>query len=514
MKKNNLKIMQSILCFCLLVCLPGSVWSRSNDEVRVALAYDPATINMLELKTAIDLPPMVHIHESLLTVNAKTGKYTTDFSLSESMELLPSGKDIRFRLRKNAIFHTGDPVTAHDVKFTYEQCVHPRNTNLLASSLEEIEEIEVVDDHTVIFHLYEPYAPWKELLWVGIVSKKYHAKVGRAKFRSHPVGSGVFKFVERKIGRYVKLERFDKHPTFKPQFKKLTFMTIPDELTRVSMLETGELDLVSDINPIQVRTLKRRKHIVIKREADVPSFYGIAVRADNYPIWKDTYLAKAFQYAINRQEIVDRVYLKEGYPLYMFASRVEIGFDPGITYDFNPQKAKQLVAKSSYKPGTPLTLSYTNTFPNAAIVATIVQRYLKNIGVTVRLRQLEAGVQATYSRNKDPREGHMVLYSLAGQRDPNLRFQLTIHSKSMYSAWTTRPSQKKMDHLIEAQAKEINEAKRLKLLSGIHQIMIDEPAGTYLFGLNQIYAHSDRIEYNWVPGQALVFHLQNIKIVK
>jgi peptide/nickel transport system substrate-binding protein len=514
MKKLNFKISRSLLLFLLMISLSANAWSRTKDEVRVALAYDPTTINILELKTGIDLPPIMHIHESLLSVDAKTGEYTTDLTLSESMELLPNGRDIRFKLRKNAIFHTGDPLTAHDVKFTYDQCVNPRNANLLSSALEEIEEIEIVDDHTVIFHLYEPYAAWKELFWVGIASKKYFEKVGKEKFRSHPVGSGVFKFVERKIGEFIRLERFDKHPVFRPQYKKLTFVTVPDELTRVSMLDIGDLDLISDINPVHLRTLKKNEGIIIKRESEVPSLFGLAMRVDNYPIWKDMYLARAFQHAINRKEIVDRVFLKEGYPLHMSASKIEIGYDPSFQHDFDPEKAKRLVAKSSYKEGTPITLTYTNATPNANIVAAIIQRYLKNIGVTIRLQKLESSVQATYSRNKDPREGHMVLYSLAGGRDPNMRIQLTMHSKSMYAAWTARPCQKELDRLIGAQSKEVNESKRLTILKRIHKYIIDEPSGVPLFGLNMIYAHSDRITYDWVPGQPLVFHLQNIKVLK
>jgi len=513
MKKQNKKIVLSVLFLCLMALISGISSARPKDEVRVALAYDPTTINMLEIKTGVDLPPILHMHESLLTVNAKTGEYTTDLSLTKSMALLPSGKDIRFRIRKNAVFHNGEPLTAHDIKFTYEQCVNPRNANLLSSSLEEIDEIEVVDDYTVIFHLYERYAAWKGLFWIGITSKNYFEKVGRAKFRSHPIGSGVFKFGERKIGEYITLERVD-HPLVKPEFKTLKFVIVPDEVSRVALMKVGDLDLITNINPIHLRSLNKRKNVIIKREGKVPSLIGIAMRTDNYPVWKDMNLVRAFNYAIDRQVIVDRVFLKEAYPLYMSASKAEIGYDPAISFDFNPAKAKKLVAKSSYKPGTPLILTYTNTVPNSGIIAAIVQRYMKNVGVTVRLQQLESGVQATYSRNKDPREGHMVLYSMPGMRDPNMRLQLTIHSKSMYAAWTNRPSQKEIDRLVTAQSREIDPIKRLGLLKQLHAILIAQPSGVSLFGLNQIYAHSDRIEYNWVPGQALPYHLQYIKMVR
>jgi peptide/nickel transport system substrate-binding protein len=514
MRKINPMMAKLLAIIFFLVCLPVAALSRVKDDIRIALPYEPATVNMLELKTAIDLVPILNMHEALLTVDPKTGDYTTKNSLSTSVKLLPNGKDILFKLRKNAVFHTGVPVTAHDVRFTFEQCTHPENVNLMASLLDEIDEIEVVDDHTIIFHLYDPYAAWKELFWVGIASRKYYEKVGKKKLRTHPVGSGVYQFESRRIGSSITLKRFDKHPTFKPDVKRITFLVVPDEITRVSMLKIGELDLVSDINPLHLRMLKGQKGVVIKRESKVPSLFGIAMRVNNYPVWKDMYMARAMQYAINRQELIDRVFLKEGYPLYMSANVVEAGYDPSIKYEFNPAKAKQLLAKSAYKPGTPIILTYTNIVPNAGIVASVIQRYLKNIGMTVRLQQLELGTQATYSRNKDPREGHMVLYSWAGGRDPNMRLQLTVHSKGAYIAWSGRPSQKKMDKLVEDQAREVNVTKRKKLLKEIHKILQKETSGISLLGLNQIYGHQDHISYNWTPGQSMLFNLQTIKIVK
>ena len=134
----------------------------------------------------------------------------------------------------------------------------------------------------------------------------------------------------------------------------------------------------------------------------------------------------AFTYAINRQEIVDKIFLGEGYPMYMFASRSELGYDPSIVYEFNPDRARELVKKSSYKPGTPIILTYTSAIPNAGLVAATIQNYMKDVGVTIKLQKLEAGLQATYARNRDPREGHMSMYAWAGGRDPSTRLLLTL----------------------------------------------------------------------------------------
>ena len=519
---NKKLLCLSIICLLSLFFAfqPITAAAGPTGTVKVGLMYDPSTLNMLELRTGVELPVILHLHEALQATDAFTGERTFENSLTEEATVLENGKDIRFKLSKGHFFHTGDPVTAHDVKFTYEQCVNPKNANLMAGPLDEIEKIEVLDDYNLIFRFYEPYAAWRELLWIGITSKKYFDKVGMEGFRKHPVGSGPFRFVSRNIGENVILEAYDKYrwrekgKERKVEFKTLEFITVPDEISRMAMLETGELDLISDILPHQAKRLEKNKNIIVKRESTAPSMYGLSSKPDNYPIFKEADFALAFSYAINRQELVDKIFLGEGYPMYMFASRSELGYDPEIKYEFNPDKARELVKKSSYKPGTPITLTYTSAVPNAALVAAAIQNYMQNVGVTITLQQLEAGVQATYSRTRDKKEGHLTLYAWAGGRDPSTRLILTMPKTSIYNAWATRKKQDQMDKLVMAQARETNQEKRLALLKEIHQLLREEPSGPILFGLNQIYAMRDRIDYSWLPNEAFLFYLNRIKIVK
>lgn len=532
-KKAFIAVLASVWIVCF-VLFPSGVSAGPEDEVRVALEYDPTTLNILEMKTGIDLPAILHMYESLQTTDPDTGERMFENSLTESATVLKNGKDIQIKMSKGHTFHTGDPVTANDVKWTYEQCMNPENANLMAGPISEIEEIEVIDDSNFILRFYDPYAAWRELFWIGICSKNYYDKVGKETFRKHPVGSGPFRFVKRNIGSDITLEA-DKNYTWnervkykdkktgkmrikwvptKVDFKTLKFMIVGDEITRISLLETGELDLICHILPHNVRRLSENKHIKIKRDSTAASLYALSSKPDNYPIFKEPNFALAFNYGINRQEIVDKIFLGEGYPLYMFASRSELGYDPSITYKFDPDKARKLVQQSSYKPGTPIILSYTSAVPNSQLVAATIQDYMKNVGVTLKLQQLEAGTQATYSRNKDPREGHLTLYAWAGGRDPSTRLILTLPSTSIYNAWKTRKKQKELDELTFAQARETNKEKRLAILKKIHQILREEPGGPVLFGLNEIYAMTDRIDYKWLPMEAFLFNLQRIKVLK
>jgi peptide/nickel transport system substrate-binding protein len=521
-RKHYLVRVSAILLFSILF-IATNVYAELKGTVNVALASDPGTVNMLQIKQGVDIPATLHMHQALIVSTPDTGEYTFTGSLTKSAEVLENGKDIKFIMNKGNFFHTGDPVTAHDVKFTYEQCANPINANLMAGPLDEIEDIEILDDYSFIFHFYEPYAAWRRLLWIGIASKNYYEKVGRAEFAKHPVGSGPFRFVSRKIGESITLEANEnfrwieevdgKAVERKVEFKTLKFLIIPDEFSRLAMLETGGVDLVSDILPHHAKRLEKNKKIIVKREESAPSLFAIASKPNNYPIFKDLKFSEAFQYAINRQEIVDKIYLGEGYPMYMYASKSELGYNPDIFYEFNPDKARRLIKQSSYK-GQPIILTYTSLVPNCSLVAATVQNYMKNVGVNIKLQKLEPGIQATYTRTRDPKEGHMTLYSWAGGKDPNIRLMLTMPSDSPYAAWPNKPSKDLVDNLLAKQSHETDKDKRLAILNELHKILDKERANTSLFGLNQIYAMTSRIEYQWLPKEAFLFNLNSIKIVE
>lgn len=500
---------------CILAVLCSSVYAARKDTVRVALRYDPGTINILELKQGSDITVALAVNEGLMGVDAKTGKRTP--LLIESYQVLPNKKDIKMVLKKGICFSTGDSLTATDVQWTYKQVANPKNANIMAGPVDDIESVEVVDDRTLIFHFFEPYAPWQELMWIGICSKKYYDRVGPDQFRKHPAGTGVFKFVSRKIGESVLMEvnrnYWDKKKAL-PNFRYLEFVTVPDDQTRQAMLETGELDIVNDLLPHQLKRLQANKRVKVKRCTNVPSMIGLGGRVYGDPIMKDRNFTHAVSHAINRQEIVDKIFLGEGYPLYLFASRSELGYDPKFKMEFNPKLAKEYLRKSTYKAGHPIMVTYSSGVPNSALVAAALQQYMKAIGVNAQIRQLEAGTEATYTRNRDPKIGAYVLYSWAGGRDPSTRLMLTLKSTSPYASYINRPRQKELNEAVDAQAGELDVKKRLKLLRKIHDLILEDGDGIILYGLNMIYATSDRVDFSWTPEEAILLNLDTVKLLK
>lgn len=509
MAKKPTFVFFACLFFFLIIWPPSFVLAETDETVRVEIPIFPESYNILETKGPTDVLNDL-IYQSVMTYDPKTGEYVN--SMAESIKVMPNKKDIRVVLRKGPKFHTGDPVTAYDVKFTNEQITNPENSNIYASLALEIKEFEIIDDYTYILHFFEPYGPWRQLMFGGISSKKYFEKVSREEFRSNPVGSGPFRFAGL-TGSGFKLERVEDYHDNKVDFKTLEFVVIPDEITRLAMLQTGEIDLLWEVLPHQLKPLQLDSKIKIKKTDQYPSLIGVTWNVVQYPEMNDKKLKKAMEIGVNRQEMVEKALLGEGYPLYHDASKVELGYDPNYKIKFDPVKARELVKQSNYK-GDPIVMSYDNLVPMAPVVAQIFQKYMSNIGITVKLQQLESGIRSTWTRTHDKRLGQLMLYSFAPGVDPHFRLMLSIMSNGPYNVYPDRPNKKELDALCMAQSYEPDETKRLAILRKIQGLLIKEPGSLKLFGVNMIYAMSDRIDYTWVPRTIMPCGLAEIKILK
>ncbi|MBW2085454.1 MAG: ABC transporter substrate-binding protein [Deltaproteobacteria bacterium] len=498
--------------FFLTVFTSATVLARVKDTVRLGMHSDATTVNPFQYKTVQDEVTFLSMFQGLKKDVTQTGDPV--FCLAESIKIMENGKDIWVKLRKGPKFYTGDPVTAHDVRFSWAQHLDRKNKSLLRSVYRKIKDVEIIDDYTFIYRFKKPFAPWEILMTMSIGPKKYFEKVGREAFTKHPLGSGPFSFVERKIGESITLQAVKNHHDYKVDFKILKIIIVPDEMTRVAMLETEELDLIYRILPHQVKRLERNKRIKIKRSDQTPNFFEIAFRTLTDDIIKDRKLRLAFQYAINRQEIVDMVFFGEGYPHYMNADHLELGYDPTYKVEFNPEKARELVKQSSYKPGTPLILTRGGEMVNSLPVCTAIQNYMKDVGVTIKMRQMEVGTFLALSRKQDPRLGHLTTSTWPGSRDPIWRLMFSVKSDGFYCTYPGRPDREVLDKLIEAQAVEMDKEKRLVILKKIHEIYNQDPSRLPLFGLNMIYGMANWLDYNWIPKNYEPSQLWTIRIVK
>src|SRR4051794_5703625 len=164
--------------------------------------------------------------------------------LASAWQASEDGLTYEFTLRDDAVFHNGEPVTAEDVRYSFQRY---RGTDH-APLHDRVDGIDAPDARHVRFRLK---SAWPDFLafytqstgagWV--VPKKYVEKVGEDAFKLSPVGAGPYKFVSYKPGVELVLEAFDGYWRKKPSVQQLVMKVIPDEATRLAALKRGEIDI-------------------------------------------------------------------------------------------------------------------------------------------------------------------------------------------------------------------------------------------------------------------------------
>src|SRR3989454_6630825 len=194
-------------------------------------------------------------------------------SLAESWTESPDGLMYEFKLRRALRFHNGDPVTAEDVKFSFE-----RYKGAGAKELQSrVRQVEVLDPLTVRFHLKEPWPDFLTFYGTSataagiVVPKKYMTQVGDDGFRKHPIGAGPYKFVSHAPGVEVVLDAYPGYWRHAPYIKRLTMKSVPETTTRAAMLKSGEADIAFALDGEDAGAVKRdpRLQLVATRHASI-----------------------------------------------------------------------------------------------------------------------------------------------------------------------------------------------------------------------------------------------------
>jgi peptide/nickel transport system substrate-binding protein len=226
-------------------------------------------------------------------------------SLSESWTVSRDGLVYEFVLRKGARFHNGEPVTAEDVKFSFDRY---RGTSARALK-DQVAAVEVVDPQRVRFRLKRP---WPDFLtfyssttgagW--IVPKKYVEQVGDEGYKKAPIGAGPYRFVSFTPGVELVFEAFESYWRKPPSVKRLVFRVIPDETTRLAALKRGEVDIVYSIRGELADELKRSPGLGLKAVVLQGTFWlYFADQWDAKSPWHDRRVRQAASLAINRPGI-------------------------------------------------------------------------------------------------------------------------------------------------------------------------------------------------------------------
>lgn len=370
--------------------------------------------------------------------------------VAERWELGPDGQSWTFFLQKGLKWHNGDPLTAHDVKFSLERTMSKDSLASRATALRRnVKSIDVIDDHTVRVNtkgvqVHFPASLSRAVFQEGqLMPKKYIESVGVEEFRKNPVGSGPWKFVESVPGDYVEYEAVDHdHWRGKPSYKRLRILLIPEESTRVAMVRTGEAAIAS-ISPESISEAKAAKLKVISVPATMQAIYQFwgAWREDqkDNPV-SNPKVREALSLAIDRQAIIEHVMYGEaswpmpfatfGYSSDMSQNRWRAWSKEALRYD--PKRAKELLAEAGYPDG--FELKFANTAlpgtPYMTQIGIAIADFWTKIGVDVKLKNYEWGAfRLLYRGDQKKLSGGVSMYRTAGRPMAAARYSVFASRK-------------------------------------------------------------------------------------
>ena len=387
-------------------------------------------------------------------------------SLAESWSASSDGLVYEFLLRKGVRFHNGDPLTAEDVKFSFE-----RYRGVAASTYKaRVAAVEVVDPHRVRFRLKQPWPDF--LTFYGtpatgagwIVPRKYVEKVGDEGFKKAPVGAGPYRFVSFQPGVELVLEAFEQHWRKTPSVKRLVLRVIPDESTRLAALKRGEVDVAYSIRGALAQELQRTPGLTLK-----PTYIPFAQwlvfteQWDPKSPWHDRRIRLAANLAIDRKAINEAETL--GFSK-LTGSMIPQDFDfywPAPLYPYDPPKAKQLLAEAGYPNGFDAgTISSDLVY---APIAEAAANYWQAVGIRVKLRPME---RAAFSKEyQEKKLKHVILSGSAAFGNAATRLEAFVASTGVY-AYGSYPD---IDGLFREQASELDRKKREVILHRIQQLI-------------------------------------------
>jgi len=482
--KKFIMILSAIMVFALALTACGNKPAEEETPSGDKEAVVKDTLVIAQGADAKSLDP--HATNDQPSSRVSKQIYNTLVESTVDMELVPGlasdWKQVddttwEFDIRKGVKFHNGEELKASDVKFSLERMLVSKK---VAHIVEAIESVEVVDDYKVVIKTKEPFGPLLAHLShtaASIVNEKAVTEAGE-NYGQNPVGTGPFKFVSWEAGDKITLERFDDYYKGAAKVKTVVFRNITEGTNRTIGLETGELDIAYEIEPIDKdRVANHEKLQLIEGPSLSMNYIGFNNQKEPFNNEK---VRKAINYAIDADEIITAVEngaaQKANSPI---GPRVFAHNDSIEPYGYDPEKAKELLKEAGYENGFKTTI-WTNDNPVRMQIAQIVQSKLKDIGIEVTIEPLEWG--SYLERTANGEHDMYILGWVTVTADPDYGLYALYHSSQHGGAGNrTFYTNEEVNKLLEEGRTAIDAEKRAEAYKKAQEIIVNDAPDVLLY---------------------------------
>lgn len=482
-----------------------------GGEIVYALTGDPVIFNPILSTDSTSGAINDLVYEGLIEYNKDLQPVGC---LAENWDISEDGLTITFHLRDNVKWHDGTPFTAEDVKFTYDAIMHPDYTGTRASYFKFVEEVEVVDPHTVALHLKQVDSSLIYKLSIGIIPKHIFGDTEIAKLKEHegnqnPIGTGPFKFSEYESGQYIVLVRNEDYWREGPYLERVRFKIFQDEQVVLTALEDGSIDYLGSIPVEDIERIKEAyadRFNFVERPYNGYQYIGFNL---THPILSDKKVRHALVYAVDREAIIDTIYKGYGTVMNGHYPPISWAFNENLpTYDYNPEKAAQLLEEAGwkladdgfrYKDGEKLAFTVVASSGNTQDenLLSMVKKYWKDVGVDATIEYYEWSVLVDEYLDKGNFEAYKCGWGLGLDPDPYMWWhsECSFDENGILQGFNdVRFKNERVDELIELGRSTYDQDERKQYYDEMQMILSDELPYMWLYTRNFVTAMHKKFE--------------------
>jgi peptide/nickel transport system substrate-binding protein len=418
----------------------------------------------------------------------KPGGVSMYGKLAESWEVDPSGRRAVFRLRQGVKSNWGNELTADDVKWTWDRSFALGALGAFytrVSGLNRPDDVRVEDKYTVSFNTDSPNPLLLKIhtnLYTPVYDSKKCKEVGgsddpwaRKFIENNGAGFGPYQLQQLVRGQQAVFKARADYYGGKPAIDTVIFKEVPTSASRVQLLRGGAVDIAQYLQPLEVVNLRGAPNTVVET---VPASFMIWVELNaKIEPFDKVDVRRAMNYAFPQAQVMKAVFQGLADPLRGCMPNIYPGYVDGLyTYDYNLDKAKELLAKAGLGGGFKTTLAYNAGDPVQEPIAIIYQTALRQVGVELELKKVPAG---SFYNAVTERKQPMIFY-VDSPWCPDPGYSLTLYFASKSYVNYSNYANAEVDKLLADTAATADDKARLEMTKKAQEIIMSEAPWTFV----------------------------------
>ncbi|MDI2587798.1 glutathione ABC transporter substrate-binding protein [Psychrobacillus sp. NEAU-3TGS] len=417
-----------------------------------------------------------------------------------------------FKLQEGVTFHDGTPFNADAVKATMDRLLDPAVGSPQREKFSMIEEIEIVDELTVRFHLSYPYAPLLSILasQEGSMISPTAITENPEALKENPIGTGPYTFEKWISGQEVSIVKNPDYWGEEAAVERVVFKVVPEDATRLAMIETGEAHINDQVPVTEIERIEASDTMELYRtEGLAVEYLGFNVEKEPFD---DLRVRQAISHAIEREAIISGVYNDVGTLANSAMSPKVFGYSESskpLAYDLNA--AKKLLKEAGIEEGYKISL-LTSDRKERINMAEVIQSQLKGIGIDVEIQVMEYGAFIEMTNNGEHEMFISGWGNATGDGDYNQYnlFHSSSHGPAGNSFYYTNPE---VDQLIEQARQETDQEERKALYEKVLQIELDEAVYVPIRNYEHLAVSNKNVSGYWLNASNYLM-IENVKITE